>query len=77
MTDDFAWTPFFRRLKINPAYGIQKYSITGEAPDMALPNIVGNFFYRRTFLYEDEGLPTVIHFEGVQNAVSVCLNDVF
>lgn len=77
MTDAFAWTPFYRHLQINPAYGIQKYPITGEAPDMALPNIVGNFFYRRTFLFADEGLPTVIHFEGVQNAVSVWLNDVF
>lgn len=77
MTDYFAWTPFFRRLKVNPAYGIQKYPITGEAPDMALPNIVGNFFYRRTFMCEAVGLPAVIHFEGVQNAVSVWLNDVF
>lgn len=77
MTDAFALTPFFRQLRVNPEYGIQKYPITGEAPDMALPNIIGNIFYRRTFVCEDVSSSAALHFEGVQNAVSIWLNDTF
>lgn len=44
---------------------------------MALPNIIGNFFYRRNFLWENMGKPTMLHLEGVQNAVSVWVNDIF
>ena len=51
--------------------------MAGVAPDMALPNIMGNFFYRRTFCCNGIEQPAAIHFEGVQNAVSVWLNDVF
>lgn len=75
MTEAFGMTPFYRHLRINPEYGIQQYPIADVAPDMALPNIIGNFFYRRTFVYECTGESAVLHFEGVQNAVSVWLND--
>ena len=75
MTKAFQYTPFFNFLRINPEYGIQQYPISGVAPDMALPNIVGNFFYRRTFNCESITRPAVLHFDGVQNAVSVWLND--
>ena len=75
MTDSFLRTPFFCFLRINPEYGIQQYPISGVAPDMALPNVVGNFFYRRTFLCEKITKPAVLHFDGVQNAVSVWIND--
>lgn len=77
MKDAFARAPFFGSLKINPEYGAQKYPIAGVAPDMALPNIMGNFFYRRVFCCEGIAQPAVLHFDGVQNAVSVWLNDVF
>ena len=77
MTEAFAKTPFYHKLRINPEYGIQKYPIASTPPDMALPNICGNFFYRRKFLFEDISSPSVIHFEGVQNAVSVWLNDTY
>lgn len=77
MKDAFARAPFFGSLKINPEYGAQRYPIAGVAPDMALPNIMGNFFYRRTFCSEGIDQPAAIHFDGVQNAVSVWLNDVF
>lgn len=77
MKDAFARAPFFGSLKINPEYGAQSYPIAGVAPDMALPNIMGNFFYRRTFCCEGIDQPAALHFGGVQNAVSVWLNDVF
>lgn len=77
MTEEFLKQPFLGNLKINPLYGIQQYPISEFPPDMALPNIVGNFFYRREFVCNDISLPAVIHFEGVQNTVSVWLNDEF
>ena len=77
MVSSFAGTPFEKDLKINPEYGGQTYPMTGEAPDMALPNIVGNFFYRRTFVLEKGAEPVEIYFEGVQNSASVWLNDVY
>lgn len=73
----FSGAPFFGALKINPEYGAQSYPIAGVAPDMALPNIMGNFCYRRTFCCEGLDEPAVVHFEGVQNAVSLWLNDVY
>ena len=77
MTAAFRETPFFRALRINPEYGLQQYPLAGGAPDMALPNIVGNFFYRRMFFCESALENAVVHFEGVQNAVSVWINEVF
>lgn len=74
MTESFSKAPFFSHLRINPQYGIQRYPIFGDPPDMALPNISGNFFYRRTFFYDAKKLPAVIHFEGVQNSVSLWIN---
>ncbi len=77
MTDAFALTPFFCRLQINPEYGIQRYPIAGTAPDMALPNITGNFFYRRTVVCGDCTGKAALHFTGVQNAVSLWVNGIF
>lgn len=77
MTDAFLKTPFFGQLRINPEYGLQQYPIAGTPPDMALPNVVGNFFYRRSFVCQGITEPTAIHFEGVQNAASVWVNDVY
>lgn len=77
MTEKFMLTPFFRCLRINPEYGLQQYPMSGAAPDMALPNIVGNFFYRRYFNCENIENPAAIHFEGVQNSVSLWINGIF
>jgi len=77
MTDKFKNTDFYRNLKINPEYGIQEYPIMGTPPDMALPNIYGNFFYRKIIDIKKIKHPASIHFEGVQNSVSVWINDVF
>ena len=73
MTEKFMLTPFFRNLKVNPEYGLQQYA----APDMALPNIVGNFFYRRNFYFENTQNPATLHIGGVQNSVSVWINNIF
>lgn len=77
MTEAFAMTPFFGKLKINPEYGIQKYPIHGTVPDMALPNIIGNFFYKRSFACDNVDDVATLHFAGVQNAVSVWINDTY
>lgn len=78
MTDTFAMeTPYYLKLKINPEYGLQRYPLAGFAPDMALPNVVGNFYYRKSFLWEEEENPVAIYFGGVQNAVSVWVNEAY
>ena len=77
MAKQFATAPFFDRLQINPEYGNQRYPMTADIPDMALPNIIGTFFYRRTFLWEDTDHAAALWFSGVQNKASVWLNDVF
>jgi len=77
MTESFGEAPFFGSLKINPEYGLQRYPIAGTAPDMALPNIAGNFFYRRSFWCDQIDAPATVHFEGVQNEVSAWLNGVY
>lgn len=77
MTDVFPKTDFYHKLRINPEYGIQQYPMTALPPDMALPTIIGNFFYKRTFNCENINGSCTLHFVGVQNAVSVWLNDVY
>ena len=77
MTESFKAAPFFRHLKINPEYGLQQYPIFDFCPDMALPNIVGNFFYERKFNCEEITDPATLYFGGVKNAASVWLNGVY
>jgi hypothetical protein len=49
MTEIFAMqTPYFMNIRTNPEYGLQRYPLAGFAPEMALPNGGGNFFYRRS-----------------------------
>ena len=74
MTDRFSYSPICGALRINPEYGAQRYPIADTAPDMALPTVPGNFFYRRSFLCESIDAPAALYFAGVQNAVSVWLN---
>ncbi len=74
MCDKFRRAPFFCFLRVNPEYGLQRYPIADVVPDMALPNIIGCFFYRRTFNVADATLPSVLAFEGAQNAVSAWIN---
>lgn len=77
MTEKFQSASFFRKLRINPEYGIQSYPISDTAPDMALANIVGCFFYRRKFICTEELKNCTIYFEGVMNTVSVWINNTF
>ena len=77
MNEKFRKTPFFRFLKVNPEYGIQSYPITHDCPDMALPNVMGTFFYQRTFSCSTVTDGAVLSFGGVQSAVSVWLNGAF
>lgn len=77
MTDDFRMTSFYSKLRFNPEYGVQRYPIAGNSPDMALPNIVGNFFYKKTFLFPKTDGEKTVYFEGVQNNAAVWLNDVY
>ncbi len=77
MTEAFQLAPFYGKLRINPEYGIQRYPMAGCAPDMALPNIIGTFFYRRRFTWESTQQQTTLFFTGVQNTVFVWINDLF
>ena len=77
MTDKFIMAPFYQNLKVNPSFGRQKYPIAYTAPDMALPNYMGNFFYKRNFVLDDIKGDCVLHFGGVQNTVSVWINSSF
>ena len=80
MTEAFSGTPFFRELRVNPEYGVQQYPMAGAPPDMALPNIMGNFWYRRGFDWNganQEEQIVYLHFEGVQNTVAAWINDVY
>ncbi len=76
MKDKFALAPFCRDIKTNEI-GMQHYPIAYYSPDMVLPNIWGNFYYKKTFSCEDITKPTELHFEGVQNTVSVWFNGVY
>ena len=44
---------------------------------MALPNILGNFFYSRTIVCDGIAENAALYFGGVQNSVSVWINGVF
>lgn len=77
MTDKFCKAEFYRTLRTNPAYGFFEYPITHYCPDMFLPNILGNFFYSRTFLCENINAPAALHFGGVKDSVAVWLNGEF
>lgn len=77
MEDIFRELPFGNKLVINPEYKPLEYPMIGTAPDNRLPNILGNFFYRKTFDCDCLNENSVIHFDGVQNTVSVWINGVF
>nr|MBQ4317747.1 beta galactosidase jelly roll domain-containing protein [Clostridia bacterium] len=80
MTEKFRKAPFFCFLQVNPEYGVQRYPIVGTCPDMALPNITGNFFYTRTFVCDDDDCattPAALSIEGAQNAVSAWINGTY
>ncbi len=77
MVDSFWKAPFYGDLRVNPEYGVQKYPMACGAPDMALPNIMGNFYYKKTVTLSKKDKVNMLHFEGVQNSVSIWVNDEF
>jgi len=77
MEREFADAPFCENLRVNPSYGNQRYPLSTTAPDMALPNYVGNFFYRRKITGDFPAADGSIFFEGVQNTVSVWINETY
>lgn len=74
MTEKFQCTEFYSSLNYNPMYCRQRYPMTGYAPDMALPTIIGNFFYRRSFFCAKITGKACLHIGGVQNSASVWIN---
>lgn len=65
------------RIAINPLFEKQRYPMTGSVPDMALPNPVGSFAYRRTFTLNDIGEDAQLFIGGVQNKIYAWINGKF
>ena len=61
-------------IAINPLYEVQTYPQTGYVNDMALPNYLGSFGYKKTFSLTEISPDTEIRFGGVQNTVLVWIN---
>jgi len=78
MLDEFRKTPLHTKLAWNPLYTLQRYPQAGYCPDMALPNPVGCFVYRRELEIDEipEGRQE-LYFGGVQNTASAWINGVF
>lgn len=76
MYDEFLYMPFLAELNVN-ATGSQKYPIAYTAPDMLLPNITGTFYYTKSFVYNENSGDNALHFDGVQNTVSVWINEIY
>ena len=77
MTEKLQKTNFYGALRVNPEYGAQHYPIVGTAPDMALPNVYGTFFYFRTLCLDSTSDGVSIAFPQVHIACAVWLNGRF
>ena len=78
MADLFRTTALHTKLHYNPLYTLQRYPQAGYVPDMALPNPVGCFVYRKTaVLDEAPACKTELRIGGAQNAVSAWINGVY
>ena len=69
-------TALHTKLSWNPLYTLQRYPQGGYCPDMALPNPVGCFGYRRGFTVENAAAlgECELYVGGVQNALSAWVN---
>ena len=67
------------KLAWNPMYTLQRYPQSGYCPDMALPNPVGCFVYKRSFTAADisEFSDAELYVGGAQNALSAWINGVY
>lgn len=79
MLDDFRRTPLHTKLSWNPLYTLQRYPQAGYCPDMALPNPVCCFIYRREFSLQSDELcdEAELYVGGVQNALSAWINGAY
>ena len=77
MTEKFQKTNFYGKLRVNPEYGAQHYPIVGTAPDMALPNVYGTFFYRRILVLDTVADRVTLSFPQVHSALSAWMNGRF
>ena len=60
---------------IHPEYQDLHYPIKDTAPDMTLPNYVGNFFYKKEISLQNDINNAKIFFGGVQNTVNLWINN--
>ncbi len=76
LLDIFRTTTLHTKLSWNPLYTYRRYPEAGYVPDMALPNPVGCFVYKRTFTVSSEfcGTETFLSVGGAQNTVSAWIN---
>ncbi len=76
MADLFRSTALHTKLRWNPLYTLQRYPQAGYVPDMALPNPVGCFVYRKIITLTDEQITNtaVLSVGGAQNTVSAWVN---
>ncbi len=78
MTDEFRKTALHTKLSWNPMYTLQRYPQSGYCPDMALPNPVGCFLYKKKItLSEILACDTELYVGGAQNTVSAWINGVY
>ena len=79
MIDEFRKTKLHTKLAYNPLYTLQRYPQAGYVPDMALPNIIGSFGYKREFRIDD--IPAsgsaYLYVGGAQSALSAWINGTF
>ncbi len=80
MLDRFRSTTLHTKLTWNPLYTRQTYPQAGYPPDMALPNPVGSFLYKRNFTLDEdvsvyEGIE--LYVGGVQNALTAWINGTY
>ena len=74
--DAFRATSLHTKLRWNPLYTQQRYPQVGYVPDMALPNPVGCFVYKRSVRLAYVGR-SQLYIGGAQNAVSAWINGVY
>lgn len=77
MKDIFTAAGIESDIAVNPLYEVQTYPQTGYVNDMALPNYLGTFGYKREFSIDEISQDTELYFGGIQNTVSVWLNGTY
>jgi len=84
MVDEFRKSDLHTKLRWNPLYTLQRYPQAGYVPDMALPNVLGCFAYKRSFyinslenLRNNDSYTAELHVGGAQNTVSAWINGIY